>query len=367
MDISEIISAPRSGKHLRIDALGKIFKDTTNSYKILFFKALLQEVQSGNLSHEIGFQQLGIQMLCNAWYPLKLFKLSLGTQDKLSDIIQEINSTSNMSLLSSTLKMRELEIELKKRVTASQLEKLLRYVVYRVQTPFFREYMRGVPDQNRNKLIDNLAKAAFDSGSPPIYLIDLDRKCIKIHPEWYAFIGENIVILSAWAEYHWIHYLQGRNPSIPAIPHKTMLPSKRASLANQRKLWTNYLNENTYTCAYRNEQIAPDDFTLDHIIPWSFVCHDELWNLIPASRSVNSSKGTTLPSDSQLKMITNVQFDFLQFLHGRCTYSLWNRILHSYKTELKLPTQKIMNASDFESSYFRVMSTTRELARQNGF
>ena len=141
MDISKIISAPRSGNNLRIDALAKVFKDTTNSYKILLFKALLQEVQSGGQSNEISFHQLGIGMLCNAWHPLQLFKLSLGAQDKVSDIIHEINSESNLNLLASSLKMRELEVELKKRVTASQLDKLLRYVVYRVQTPFFREYL----------------------------------------------------------------------------------------------------------------------------------------------------------------------------------------------------------------------------------
>ncbi len=35
---------------------------------------------------------------------------------------------------------------------------------------------------------------------------------------------------------------------------------------------------------------------LDHFIPWSFVAHDLMWNLVPANPSINSSKGNHLPA-----------------------------------------------------------------------
>lgn len=36
-------------------------------------------------------------------------------------------------------------------------------------------------------------------------------------------------------------------------------------------------------------------YDLDHFIPWSFVSHDLLWNLMPADPSINSSKSNKLP------------------------------------------------------------------------
>ena len=35
--------------------------------------------------------------------------------------------------------------------------------------------------------------------------------------------------------------------------------------------------------------------SIDHFVPWSYVASDELWNLIPTVKSVNSSKSNNLP------------------------------------------------------------------------
>lgn len=34
---------------------------------------------------------------------------------------------------------------------------------------------------------------------------------------------------------------------------------------------------------------------MDHFVPWSYVANDELWNLIPMEKSLNSSKNNKLP------------------------------------------------------------------------
>ena len=38
------------------------------------------------------------------------------------------------------------------------------------------------------------------------------------------------------------------------------------------------------------------DISLDHFVPWSYVAHDELWNLVPTTKSLNSSKSNALPN-----------------------------------------------------------------------
>lgn len=37
------------------------------------------------------------------------------------------------------------------------------------------------------------------------------------------------------------------------------------------------------------------DISIDHFIPWSYVAHDELWNLSSTTRSINSRKSNSLP------------------------------------------------------------------------
>lgn len=46
---------------------------------------------------------------------------------------------------------------------------------------------------------------------------------------------------------------------------------------------------------YGHNEIETGDMSIDHFVPWSYVAHDELWNLHPTTRSINSSKSNNLP------------------------------------------------------------------------
>ena len=49
--------------------------------------------------------------------------------------------------------------------------------------------------------------------------------------------------------------------------------------------------------------------SLDHFIPWSFVLHDRMWNLVPVSKSINSSKSDLLPPlEKYLDSFIDLQF-----------------------------------------------------------
>lgn len=38
-----------------------------------------------------------------------------------------------------------------------------------------------------------------------------------------------------------------------------------------------------------------DPWVLDHVLPWSFVAHHQLWNLVPCEPALNSRKSDSLP------------------------------------------------------------------------
>ena len=67
-------------------------------------------------------------------------------------------------------------------------------------------------------------------------------------------------------------------------------------MSAQRKFWNITINEGLEVrCLYTDKLLEERDYDLDHFIPWSFVSHDLLWNLMPADSSINSSKSNKLP------------------------------------------------------------------------
>lgn len=107
---------------------------------------------------------------------------------------------------------------------------------------------------------------------------------------------ENYDILSSFAYWGLTNFLQVRNPNVPKIPNKLIKKEDRNSLSAQRKFWNTAINGGLEVrCLYTNKLLVERKYDLDHFIPWSFVSHDLLWNLMPADSSINSSKSNKLP------------------------------------------------------------------------
>ena len=60
---------------------------------------------------------------------------------------------------------------------------------------------------------------------------------------------------------------------------------------------------------YGDQSLTDIKISIDHFVPWSYVAHDELWNLIPTTKSINSSKSNHLPNWNQyFNKLCNVQY-----------------------------------------------------------
>lgn len=47
---------------------------------------------------------------------------------------------------------------------------------------------------------------------------------------------------------------------------------------------------------YIGDELDMDDISVDHVIPWSFMYSDDIWNLVLTFKSHNSSKSNHIPS-----------------------------------------------------------------------
>lgn len=117
---------------------------------------------------------------------------------------------------------------------------------------------------------------------------------IRVTPQWQEYLTANQEILRGWIQFNMVSYLQRRNPSVPGIINKLQPPQER-KLEKVKRFWAAVSEVTPVRDIYAGEQMQGKGMSIDHFVPWSYVAHDELWNLSPTTKSANSSKGSCLP------------------------------------------------------------------------
>lgn len=286
-------------KELDIGAFSRLLKTTTNIYKFYWLWSIVDEIMVGN--QRIFIKQLACRLIVKSWYSLTRYKLSFGVQDQLSLLVEYIqqNLLCDHSILEESLLDQLLLID--DPIFLDKLNNLIRYVPYRLLAPFFD--LRGIADHKKNRVIKELA------GSDPIcfYCFSDNDEFIIVNSKWLDYILFNSAIIYGWIKYHIIEFLQSRNPNVPAISSKLSQPSQ-SNLNKAISFWRLISQHNNLRDIYTNQPLAAS-FSIDHFIPWSFVHHDQIWNLIPTTRSINSSKSDGLPLlDKYLEGFCSIQY-----------------------------------------------------------
>lgn len=310
---------------LDISRLAAVFSDTTNSYKFYWLLAILDGLRETGQTR-FSMRDLSLRMVANVWYPLDYFKLSFGKQDgfkPIADFVSERITVDNRPTASS------LFVQLNAHLSATDLTQLhrkvsvlLNWVPYRFIRPFFAHETRGLLDQHVNARIVELSN---QTEKAPYRFIDSDE--IEINEKWAAYLRQHQAILRGFTSWHLVRFLQKNNPNVIGLSEKLEKPCVRM-LNTANRFWKEYLKENpTLTCVYSGQTITNANLSLDHFLPWSFVAHDQLWNIIPTPKPVNSVKNNWLPSiDLYFNGYAQLQFDGFQF-HASNGH---NRLLEDY-------------------------------------
>lgn len=325
------------GPSVEVAALASIFSKTTTSYKYVFFLAILEFIRShpDGANLVIPFDDLFVEVLAIAWYPHTLFHLSFGSKDQLAAALGELSVTDDQLRCSvSPSNHRKLRHHIKTSVAESVRAQLQRYVPFRMLTPFFPSELAGLKDQEKNGAIERLSNALFLERKP-LYRIDRDR--IEVHPSWCDYIRKNFLLVHAWTAWMWFDYLQARNPAVPAVGKKLFPVFARESLNKQRRYWEMVLEREPLACLYSRRPLTTIE-ALDHFLPWSFVLHDQIWNLIPACTEANSQKSDSLPIiDHYLRDLVDTQVKGLLVAESTLPKRRWETIAEEFVTGLQLP------------------------------
>lgn len=269
----------------------------TNSYKIMWFKAIVNQIEKGQ--QIISFDTLAKDMYDFSYDLIKVFHLKFGGSDQIPDAITNSKSSNKKEFLNS--------------LNAEDFKRILVYVPYRLLRSFYSEQVTGKPDHYVKKIILD----ASNEDPTSFYKINVENSMIVVHEVWINYIMDNISIIKQWIDFNLIMFLQNRNPSIPNIPFKVN-PIQTRRLTKARTLWNKAidinpkLNYDVFTkLPFSAEYFKKyGQLSIDHFIPWSFVYHDELWNLSPTFKNINSLKSNDLPTLNLFDDFLQVQFEF---------------------------------------------------------
>jgi hypothetical protein len=347
----------------------RVFQNTTNSYKYYWWYSILNLIKRSD-NKIISMDDIAIQMIVSAWYPVNYYKISLGKQDQLTKYINQIKEIKMINNISVDLKDDINESDLFKFLIDNKsfivikniISNLIKYVPFRFINPWFNEII-GMDDSKKNNLI-----LSFQNNPNKIipYTVNVNTNEIILNQIWFDWIYSNIKIIESFTLFELFKYVEKNNPYVTNISLKLFKPQLR-KLSEPTKLWKNYIEiKGTETkSVFENKPlISLDNIAIDHYLPWSLVTHDKLWNLHPIEQEVNSSKSNKIAEKKYLTEFTYLQFNFVQHIS-----KLNPKYLEDYFTLFSISKMELMSISNitFTELLSRKIMIETELATNLGY
>lgn len=352
--------------HLPIEHLAGAFSHTASSYKFYWLLAILHQIAHKPHQTVFSIDELLLQMIAEVWYTVNDYRLSFGKQDKLSEVVLQLNQLLQLPANASKTDIVKQTAAFLQQNPNHAISKSIKerglLVPFRFLTPWFNNELNGLPDKQKNQTIVDLANA----NSTCLYQFTNNNTCIVLQAQWLQYLHQHLAIVQGFCYWHLTKYLQKNNPNVPNIPDKLQAPQQR-KLSKATNFWNLVLTQtNTLTCIYSGETMEASCFSIDHFLPWSFVAHDLLWNLLPVPKAVNSSKGNAIPS-------LPIYFDDFAALQYRAIGVVAqlkkDKLLEDYGTVFKHDLANIvqMPYEQFKTSLYETISPMAQIAANMGF
>ena len=307
---------------LEIDCFANMLKDPSSCYKFFWLEAIVNLVNQNISKTTIG--EIINEMISNAWYSVVEHHIHLSgfvkgeVVDGLERAVAHLSQLS--SLPSSASKSEIMEaLKIHERELREEKTQLSYMVPYRALSGFFYKHNARVNWENKTQLIEYIRY--FNNSVRLPYIFgdgsSINREVIFDH-EWIRMINDNAVEILGWIQYEKMKWLQNNNPEVPGLVYKLKPGENVRKMERVRDLWNGIIKYSEIQDVYTKKAIDPNNYELDHFVPWSFVMNDELWNLIPMDSSLNSAKSNNLPLwGSFFGGFANNQFIMYELIHQK--------------------------------------------------
>ena len=307
--------------NLNIKSFIQMLDDTTECYKFYWLDSIMQLLAKND--DNITFNKVIYGMIADSWFSVSKCNLKLGTQNSngisANSVERAVRKLENLNIIddSDTRDSIITKIEINEKAMHDEIYQLSKNVPYRLLSSFLSLGGNDPLWDNKTKLISYINMMNKDAGLP--YTIGEERglyKIVNVSEKWKEFLLQNIVTIRAWIKIKKIEYLQARNPGVPEVANKIDLDIDISrNLHKVRELWECVSEIIPIRDHFSKNLISEEDYEIDHFIPWSYVSHNELWNLMPLEHSLNSQKNNKLPEWRHVE-----DFAHNQFLLNDCVY-----------------------------------------------
>jgi len=253
----------------------------SNTYKIMWGKAII-DILEDNQSPNVTFEQIAHKIINYYWDLEFFFGLKQAPQKEKSPVVVQVVQ----------------EIIESYKLNASPIPDWYIKVERDVQkNPQFNSWVRKII--SIMKLDVSHRFMIVGETSLPIYVLDKKAETITFYQSQIEVIQKNGFVLKQLLNYKLAQLLEQYNDS-PRITQKVRGLSdqqlRRSSLKKFKDILLSITPDQPILDFYTGEILERNDISLDHVIPWSFIYSDDIWNLVITSKSNNSKKSNLTPS-----------------------------------------------------------------------
>lgn len=269
-----------------------------NTYKMSWIRSIVETCEKQQ-KKTIHFDELSPLIFKYYWNQSIFFNLQQGPNLNKKPKIQQ--------LVEENIKEYRTKNETQKPITFIKVEDKVKIPVKQIST---------VLKQDVCKRFLILDKKVFNT-----YKYDLEKRTINIlKPE---LINEYSDILYQLINYRWTQKLEDTDGS-PRISKKVRgVDRENTPKRKTLKPFHEFLDvENpSKRCFITGDTIPKDELSVDHVIPWSYMYSNDLWNLVYVHSSRNSSKNNRLPHEDMINRLEIRNKKLLKLLRGNSVKS----------------------------------------------
>ena len=329
---------------------------------------ILDEVALGNT--EIEFKKIISRMIVYSWYPILQYKLNYGIFDNLKKSVNYIAIKYNLPNNYDENKLLDFIYSNDDKELNKMMKELTYNVPYRLLSPFFTDKLKGQKDSIKNKMITELS---LESENCLYKIVKGDKDKIILNEGWKDYLQKNYKVIKGWIYYKIVCFLQKRNPNVPAIAFKIEAPKSR-NLTRATTLWKEIIISKNINDIYTGMDFTKENYdklgvlSIDHFIPWSFVLHDEMWNLTPTFKNINSSKSDNLPSYQEyIDKFCSVQYEAFSYLCDKKKDKDLECYIDVMRLENPFEFLKYKSREEFNDKLKQTISPIYQIALNQGF
>ena len=338
------------------------------SYKMYWLLGILEEASAGK--EEIEFNRIVARMIVHAWYPIRQYRLSFGMFDNLKKPVDYVAEKYGFASNCDERELLEFIYKTEDKMLNKMMKELTFKVPYRRLSPFFAGELRGLKDHEKDRRITELS---LSSNTCLYKIVKGDKDKILLNEGWAHYLNNNYKVIKSWINYKLVCFLQKRNPNVPAVAFKLEAPRTR-DLTQASKLWKRIIGNKPLKDIYTGKEFNSAAFkeygalSIDHFIPWSFVLHDEMWNLLPTFKNINSRKSDKLLSfEEYINDFCDIQYKAFSFICEKRVNSAAEEYLEVLRLESTYEYYKYSNEEDFNRKIRQCISPLYQIAVNQGF